>query len=103
MRQRSTKKEWTELLALKDESNLSIKGFCEEFGVAVHQFYYWRKKLREERKEVATVGFVKVELAEELKDSGLVIDLERMQLRLERGFDETALEQVFRAAGRGRC
>ena len=101
MRRRSTKEEWIELLALKDDSDLSIKGFCEEFGVAAHQFYYWRKRLREKPSPATNTDFVRVELTREkdygIKDTGLIVDLRSMQLRLELGFDEAALQKVLAA------
>ena len=110
MRRRSRREEWVELLALKNESDKTIKAFCEEFGVAVHQFYYWRKRLREESDSTAAMGFVRIEMATEEAeeedfrgDAGLVVDLQRLQLRLERGFDESSLQRVLNLVGGLRC
>ena len=108
MRRRSTRQEWVELLALREESEKSLKAFCEEFGVAVHQFYYWRKRLREEPKTQGRRGeFVEVELAEvedsDGGDSGLALDLKHLNLRVERDFDEATLRRVLRVAASLQC
>lgn len=108
MRRRSTKKEWVELLGLKQESDKSIKAFCEEFGVAVHQFYYWRKRLGDDAKpNDESAGFVRLGLAEssetECRDSGLLLDLRQFHLRLEHDFDDESLRRFLAVAAAMQC
>jgi transposase-like protein len=46
---------WAQRLAEYESSGESIKNWCEKQGVRENQFYYWRKKLREEKTENDTV------------------------------------------------
>ena len=108
MKRRSTREEWAELLALKDESDKSIKAFCEEFGVPTHQFYYWRKRLRQEpAADAAGNAFVKIDLSDvdeaEESGSGLTLDLRRLSLQLEPNFDAPTLRRVLAIAAELRC
>lgn len=38
--------EWRDRIAEQERCGISVKGFCKERGLAEHQFYYWRKRLR---------------------------------------------------------
>ena len=53
---------WQRVLAAHSVSGLSAKRFCEDEGLAVWRFYYWRKKLRAATQLVSTdeVGFRQV-------------------------------------------
>jgi hypothetical protein len=39
---------WAGILQARKESGLKIREFCNDAGIAEHQYYYWQKKLREE-------------------------------------------------------
>ena len=45
MRQRFTAEQWAKWLEEFDQSDLSIKAFCQRLGVSENTFYQWRKKL----------------------------------------------------------
>jgi len=38
--------EWRARIAEQEGSGMSVKGFCKGRSFAEHQFYYWRKRLR---------------------------------------------------------
>jgi len=38
-----------ELYRRQQESGLSVEGFCSNEGIAESTFYYWRKKVRQDR------------------------------------------------------
>ncbi|OFC54752.1 hypothetical protein BAE30_10965 [Acidithiobacillus caldus] len=37
---------WQSLVSAQESSGLSIPQFCQEQGVVLSQFYYWRQRLR---------------------------------------------------------
>ena len=51
-RNSSKVKEWGQLIAEKERCGVSVKRFCHDWGVAEHLFYYWRKRVREQRQPV---------------------------------------------------
>jgi len=45
---------WQRVLAAHLASGLTVRRFCEDEGLAVWRFYYWRKKLRGAVKSLST-------------------------------------------------
>ncbi|MCF8374324.1 MAG: hypothetical protein K9H64_22065 [Bacteroidales bacterium] len=41
---------YRELILLQEDSGLTVKGFCQDQGIAPATYYYWRKKFKDERK-----------------------------------------------------
>lgn len=88
---------WQRVLAAHSVSGLSAKRFCEDEGLAVWRFYYWRKKLRAAIKSATTdaVGFrqvgevslAPVELRIEFSDGVL--------LHVPDRYDPSRLQQVI--------
>lgn len=44
--------QWRELIAAQERSGLSVRRFCKEQGIAEHQLFYWRKRLRSQPQPV---------------------------------------------------
>lgn len=44
--------QWRELIASHERSGLSVRRFCKEQGIAEHQLFYWRKRLRNQQQPV---------------------------------------------------
>ena len=42
---------WRKVLARQRGSGLSVKGFCQQEGLAVASFYYWKRRIREQGSE----------------------------------------------------
>jgi len=98
---RSKMEDWAELLELKRESGLSVKAFCDEYGVADHQFYYWQKRLREDHSQP---GFVQLQADQPVGDNaGVLLDLANWSVRLERGFDDATLRRLLTVVRGGGC
>ncbi|MEY2341426.1 hypothetical protein AB4090_04865 [Acidithiobacillus sp. IBUN Pt1247-S3] len=38
---------WQQRVRAQEESGLSVRQFCEQQGLSLPQFYYWRRRLRE--------------------------------------------------------
>ena len=64
-RQRLGEARWRELIAEQAGSGLSAAAFCRERGLSSSTFYYWRRRIREERGTAPDAseprGFVRVE------------------------------------------
>jgi len=48
MNKRCSKSEWQRLIEEQAASGLTQKAFCEQAGIAVATFGYWKRKLRDE-------------------------------------------------------
>lgn len=44
--------EWEHRIAEQERSGVSVKRFCQDLRIAEHLFYYWRKRVREQRQPV---------------------------------------------------
>ena len=40
---------WRQRVAEQEQSGLSVRGYCEQHGMAEHSFYFWRRRMREDR------------------------------------------------------
>lgn len=46
----TSRKDWSKRIAEQEASGQKIRPYCRERGIGEHLFYYWRKRLRENRK-----------------------------------------------------
>ena len=66
MTTRRTKAQWQQLVSLQQSSGLTQKAFCEQEGLSLATFGYWRRKLRQEARAEEVAACVSVELAASL-------------------------------------
>ena len=91
--------EWRERFKEFNNSNLSIKEFCESKGISTRPFYRWRKRLGlspgKVSNEIVPQNFI------ELKDqsstsSGVWFDFGNgAHLMIDKGFDSHTLHQLI--------
>ncbi len=61
MTTRRTPAQWQKLVAAQQSSGLSQKAFCEQEGLSLATFGYWRRKLRKEAWAEEAAASVSVE------------------------------------------
>jgi hypothetical protein len=85
------------------ESGDSVRGYCSRRGIARSTFYWRRRRLAEEAD--ARPRFVPVRLAALTNDSAGIEVLLRngRRLRLDRGFDASALREAVAALEAAAC
>jgi len=66
MTTRRTKAQWQQLVSLQQSSGLTQKAFCEQEGLSLATFGYWRRKLRKEAQAEDATACVSVEPAASL-------------------------------------
>jgi hypothetical protein len=66
------RKRWGELIARRQQSGNTVKGFCVENGVGGPSFYAWRKRLKG---KIQPVGFALVETAAVGQQRGQAMEL----------------------------
>lgn len=81
---------WTGHIERQRQSGKGIKVFCEEAGLKVWQFAYWRGVLN--RKAVGGAGFVEVKVR---GGSGLAVEIGGCRIHVGAGFDPDLLRQVL--------
>lgn len=85
---------WRRLLAQQQQSGLSVRAFCHEYGDKEHKFYYWRKRLVQQLPvkfalvETSRGNSVSAEAAELILNSG-------ERLRITAGIDAATLRLVL--------
>lgn len=89
------REQWRELIREQEEGEQTIVAFCQKRELSVHQFHYYKGRVRE---EASGGGF------REVPDSPRgAIRLVRVgrswQVQVERGFDVGALRELLRALG----
>jgi hypothetical protein len=72
-------------------SGKSIKTFCAETGLKIHQFFYWRKVLSPKPEPA---GFVELKVK---PVGGLIVEVKGCRIRVEPGFEADQLRQVVAA------
>lgn len=82
---------WAGHIERQRQSGKGIKVFCEEAGLKVWQFSYWRGVIHP---KVDQAGFVEVRIK---PGSGISIEVQGCRIRIERGFDAELLRQVVAA------
>lgn len=91
--------EWRERIAQQEQSGMSVKGFCKERSIAEHQFYYWRKRLRNQQQPMR---FALIDRAAPRQEPGAQAELELVllsgeRLRIGAGVNAATLRMVVEA------
>ena len=82
---------WAGHLERWQASGKSIKTFCAETGLKIHQFFYWRKVLSPKPEPA---GFVELKVK---PVGGLIVEVKGCRIRVEPGFEADQLRQVVAA------
>jgi transposase-like protein len=91
------KNQWRERIAEHARSEMSVRRFCKERGIAEHLFFYWRKRLQTDQQPVR---FALVERGTAPAESTGKAELELVlvsgeRLRIGAGVDATTLRMVL--------
>jgi hypothetical protein len=108
MYRESKQAEWSERMAAFAASGLSGKRWCEQNGINMSVFAYWRRKLKELE---AGPAWCAVQVAQEAKKPGaaagrLTVSVGPAQIQIEPDFDPQLLRAVVHAlagTGDGTC
>lgn len=92
------RKLWKERLKDFDKSGLTIKAWCKENQLKVHQFYYWRKKFNAE--QTPSITLVPIDLTQmnnqTIQDSTMKIHVGSINLEIHSGFNPSQLKEVMK-------
>ena len=92
----NSREQWRERIAEHARSDISVKQFCKDRGIAEHAFYYWRKRLR----DTESVRFALVDRAGEPHAPEWNLELMLLsgeRLRIGDGVDAMTLRTVLEA------
>lgn len=93
---------WAELIRQKQESEMTVQGFCDAKGLKVKTYYYWLRKLREEacrQAVVAVPASLEVRAAE---SAGITLHAGDIRVEFGEGASPEAITAVI-CALQGRC
>ena len=95
---------WSEVIRLHRESGQAIKSFCDQEGLATHQFHYWRKRLLESSASSSPV-FVPLQLTDPASSAREAISLHTGGYRIDlvSGFCPQALKDVLHVLSELSC
>jgi len=84
---------WESVLLEYHHCHGTVKSFCEDYGIAVWQFYYWKKRLSS--KAECSRAFSEVKLSES-HSPGIRLVAGSIEICLDRDFDADFLKKVLR-------
>jgi hypothetical protein len=91
--------EQARLLGAYESSGLSMKAFAEREGVPLSTFYEWRQKERRTRRKFPVIARVirrrPSEQASQRSAATMVLEIGRVRVALDAGFDAQALERLL--------
>jgi transposase-like protein len=85
---------WSRLISEQEASGQAVRPFCQEHGIGERCFYYWRKRLQENK----TVGFALLETKTPIEDVAPALELVLStgeRLRIGNGVNAAALRVVL--------
>lgn len=93
-------KYWEAVFKERAGSGMSIAAFCKERDIRPSQYYWWRRRLKNDTPQSnATEGFIELLSASgntSVYSSGIKLICDnRFSLQLDPGFDPTTLKQVL--------
>lgn len=97
------REQWRKVIAAAEASGQTISGFCRKYGIHPSHYYYWRQRMKEDRKVASASGsgqFVQVGTAGVAAESPAALELvvERgWRLRIGSGVEDNALRKVLSA------
>jgi hypothetical protein len=105
---------WQKVIPEAARSGMSIREFCRQRRLNEHQFYWWRCRLEQIRRQQAAektapanqgpASFALVSAEPASPDAGIELVLEGgRRLRISKGVDEATLRTVLAAMERERC
>lgn len=93
---RLTAEEWQKHFEEQPKSGKCVKDYCEENGLTVHKYYYWRARLRELAGESTGSGFVECLVQEAAVGRSMILECKGgYRLQIAAGFDERTLKRVL--------
>jgi hypothetical protein len=94
MSRKGLRREWRKRIQEWKSSGVSAAQWCRDNNITACQFYYWRAQFEPQPKSaqdaVPSGEFIELKLESE-SDSGVVIELDGVQLRVSSSFDERTL------------
>ena len=105
------KRYWQKVIREATRSKLSIREFCRQNRIRESQFYWWQRKLNENRCSPKpqngngkATSFALVSNDSGAADAGIELILQDgSRLRISRGVDEQTLRSVLAAVGSAGC
>lgn len=90
------KKQWKESILNQCQSKLPIATWCQQNGVTVHTFYYWRKKLFPEPIRSRS-AFIEINEAKTGPTSGIVLEYNSFKIYFHKHFSSSVLKTCLEA------
>lgn len=100
---KTTEAKWRRLISAQSKSGMTVREFAVAEGIAAATLYWWRSKLRRDRRDSAQLVPVEVierspELDRGTATDGFELQIDgTMTLRVPARFDEAELRRLIRA------
>lgn len=94
------KQQWKENILKQQKSGLSIARWCRENNLAVHNYFYWRKKIIP-KFPLTRSDFI--ELAEETSITGITIEYKNIRVHIDKQFSASALKTCLEVIKEIKC
>ena len=88
---------WRVLVKTYNESDITMKAFCQIHEVNVHQLQYWLKKFKH---ELTPTSFVKVTNPIYQTQKPLTIDFQDLRINIPESYNESTLIELIKTLRR---
>ena len=93
----TNQEKWRGIVREQGLSALSVNAFCTKHGYALHQFRYWKEKLRHQEPALRFVPAVTA--GQTPTDTDLTLEIGKARIVIRPGFDRALLLEAVRALG----
>jgi transposase-like protein len=90
---------WEQRLAEYQNSGKTIKAWCQDQELRENQFYYWRKKLRDQSETEQPVKWLSLKLDNnkqaDLASDSITIHIGQVTVKIKKGFDQQLFREII--------
>jgi hypothetical protein len=93
---------WRPVVRDQQQSGLSARAFCEKHGHVIHQFNYWKDKIRKARPELRFAPVVSKKApgpTQQVLSARIMVEVGKARIEVRQGFDRGLLRQVLAVLG----
>jgi len=90
---------WQRHVEALKAGGLTRRAYCEKNQIKLSTLDYWCQKLGHEEKQRNEIGWVPLQISEEVSSSGIDLRIGRIIVTVKPGFDPALLTELLRTIG----
>lgn len=95
MKQEQLRKLWEQRIKDFEDSNITMKAWCEVNQLKIHQLHYWRRKLKNNN-EIQTPALIPIDFNQMNQDTLVKLQVGSISIEVKPGFNPALLKDVMK-------